>query len=486
MSNMRTCKNKCMNYKTEKGYLCDTIESSNFTNKKWCKISENDVNNNSLTLGNPNKSNGYYWDYITTENKEPICMTNKPNDSPAYKTCTKFDKINYLKYLFGFFISMSLMPPVLAGSHFVQTISLINKPDMEVLKFMLNKFKEELKKNNVSQTDITLLYNDLTFELNQINQNDKGEVGRFLKNVFAISKSMTNETLPQMAQYSTSVISFLIKYIPDENMLDALRGANFVIEDNGQIYDYALNEMNGYGRFSSHAKNASDVIQLGVTDLYADVYIHVLFGKFKYKNGKIVSWFQLEGAPMPPGLNTGEVFKNIFSKGTNLNYLKQYIDHTADSEIYFFNKALVGLTGEKVAANLAIGTSPHTDQNPIYLSYFNLEEVKNAIPYEMTNKNVTYAPLQNGFTDSLNLHTAITTNTSINNNTYSAPLLDNNFNNLTNNYASQKYLQQPVSVLPFGNFLPITKKMGGKYKKTNNKRKTNKKRNKKSITKKRR
>jgi hypothetical protein len=485
-----------MDYKTEKGYLCDTLEASNFTNKKWCKINENDVNNNSLVLGMPNKTNGYYWDYIAEKNKEPVCMINEPNATPNYKKCTTFDKINYLTNLFSFFFIMTITPPVLGFSHFSQTMGLINKPDISILKFIFNKFKEELKKNNVSQSDIALISDKLVNELNGIDQNNKAELGRFIKNIFTISKNMTNETFPQMTQHSSSVISFLIKHVPDENMFDALKGANFVIEDNGELYEYAQNEMNGYGRFSSHAKNATDVIQLGVTDLYADVYIHGLFGKFKYTNGATVSWFQLEGAPMPPGLTTGEVFTNILSNGINFNYLQQYIDHFVDSEVYFLNKAFITLTGQKVAANLAIGTSPHTDTNPIYLSGFNFEkEVQPIIPYEMTNKNLMYTPLQNSFISSINLHNAISKNDSIYNNNYSQPLFANNnitnpTNNATNNFVYQKYLPQPSPVAHLG-FQPAKGLLigrGGKYKKTKNKRKISKRkirRNKKTMTKRR-
>ena len=139
---MRSCKSECMEYVTEKGYICDKEETERLTNKKWCKINTNDVNNNSLTLGLPRKSNGYYWDYIKEKKDNKICLINEGQSSIKYKKCTMFDKIMYFKYLFGVFLVLFMVPPVVARSHLSQTLSLVGKTDVEILKFIFKQFKE--------------------------------------------------------------------------------------------------------------------------------------------------------------------------------------------------------------------------------------------------------------------------------------------------------------------------------------------------------
>ena len=356
----RNCTNKCMEYKTELGYLCDNSEGT-YLNKQLFKIPESDVTHNRLILSTPQQKNGYYWDFIREKNKTKVCIINQPHASEVkYKKCVSHDLLVYLKYLFGVFASLFMVPQVLGGAHLSQTLQLVGKTDMEVLRFLLKKFKEELKQNKIPQPEIDLIGRQLDAELSQIASNDTAKMGKFMKDIFNLSQKSNN--------VSTPVIQFLVSFVPDKYVMEALRGANFKIEDGGKMYQYSQTTMRGYGRFSTHAKNATDVIQYGVTDMFADTYLHMLCGKFDYENGQTVSWFQLEGAPMPPGLTTVEVFKNILTNGSGnrLKYLQQYADHFVDSETYLIVKAMITLTKGK-AINLAIGTSEHVDTAPIVL-----------------------------------------------------------------------------------------------------------------------
>jgi hypothetical protein len=469
-----------MDYTTEKGYICNNLETERFTNKQWCKINDNDVNNNYLVLEKPKKSNRYYWDYIKEKNSDKICMINDPQTKIKYKKCTVFDKNRFLKYLFGIFLTAFIASPVVAAkSHLLQTLNLINKSDVEILRFMLKQFKAELKNNNVSQTDIDSISSELESEINQINPNNKSETGKFLKKIFETSQNVTKSQMPALGDYSTSVMNFFITHIPDENALDVLKGANFLIEDNGAMYDYSKNQMKGYGRFSSHAKNATDVIQYGVTDLFADTYLHLLCGQFNYETGQTVSWCQLEGAPMPPGLNTMEVFRNILSNGVNLNYLQQYLDHVVDSAIYFGIKTRVSIAGGD-AINLALGTSTYTDKIPIHLFPFNFEKISEEIPYQMTNEELTYTPLDNGFTNSMNALQGINTSS------FSSSSINNNSTlpqNLLPSGISGNYITQNTNLLTSPQMLSLGR--GGKTKRKRNKskRKRNKSKRKRNKTK---
>lgn len=95
---MRNCNSLCKNYKTEKGYLCDKKEPSLLSNKKWCKINTNDLNNYQRYLPEPDYatdvSSGkrYYWDYIQEENKQKMCAY---NNEIKYNTCSLLENFKY-------------------------------------------------------------------------------------------------------------------------------------------------------------------------------------------------------------------------------------------------------------------------------------------------------------------------------------------------------------------------------------------------------
>jgi len=395
-----------MKYKTKNNFLCNNANVSRlYPAKKWCYIDKqkalehNLLNNNKLEMDDK----GNYWDWIIKTLEKKQCV----DENQQYKICDTIDTLVYMKYIFSVFLCLSV-PQIVAAKHSWQTLNLIGKSDIEILKFMLDQFKKELEHNKIDNEDIHLLHEDLNQKIHDIPTNNdtitKTEIGKLLKEILAIARDTRNN---QDTKASISLIDFLIKKIPDEHVLEILKGANFVIEDNGDLYEYSKNNMNGYARFSSHASN-STAIQIGVTDTFADTYLHMLCGTFDYRNGKKVSWCQFEGAPMPEGLTTGEVFKNILLHGGDFTGLQQYIDHFADSEIYFGIKSVITLLGGK-AVNLAIGTSKHTDKNPMYLLPFDLDDRQTQLQdIKLKNEhNFNGTLLNNKFTGMLRTSAAI-------------------------------------------------------------------------------
>jgi hypothetical protein len=426
-----------MKYKTENGFLCNNANASRlYPAKKWCYIDKqkalehNLLDENKLEMDNK----GDYWDWITETLEKKQCVDN----NEQYKICGPTDTSLYMKYIFSVFICLSV-PQIVAAKHSWQTLNLIGKSDIKILEFMLDQFKKELEHNEIDSEDINLLHEELNKKIHDIpTKNDtitKTEIGKLLKEILAIARD-TRDTQDTTA--SVSVIDFLIKKIPDEHVLEILKGANFVIEDDGELYEYSKNKMNGYARFSSHASN-STTIQTGVTDTFADTYLHMLCGTFDYSNGKKVSWCQFEGAPMPKGLTTREVFKNILLHGPDFTGLQQYIDHFADSEIYFGIKSVITLLGGK-PVNLAIGTSKHTDKNPMYLLPFDLHDRQTQLKdIKLKNEhNFNGTLLNNKFTGMLR------TSAAIDNRTF-------DFNNKT--VSNNKLLNAPS----MGISLPISK-----------------------------
>ena len=494
---MSQCKSLCRRYKTEKGYLCDKLEKPGINKKNWCKINKSEVQNYKKYLEMPfvqtnfTRKNGNldYWDYVKEMNPQHICHSSNVN----YYPCSSNSYLNNFKYLFGTIIFLLSTIGIAGSKHLSQTISLAGKSDKEILIFLAGKLRqlaqsELVDKGIIDQSVLSENIAVMKDDINKLDENDKTAVGKYLKNIFKISSDVIkqNEKYDSSSTRPTSVMDFFINHIPDENALEILKGGYFITEDNGELYNWTEQNLEGYGRFSSHGKNATDVVQNGFTDMFVDSYLHLLCGKFNYENGKTVTWCQFEGAPMPPGLTTPEVFSNIYNGDNfNKNYLQYYIDHFVDSAAYFALSKTCQLAGKK-GFNLALGTSEHTDINPMYLAPFNLTEL-NAQP---NPRGVKFDFLQNNFTYNLGIHTNSSAaynlsslqgvNGTTTRNQLISPMehkmnkqqIENPYgNNIGQGLAQQMYI--PSANLNVSSpATPLLLSRGGKYQKTRNPRKT--------------
>jgi hypothetical protein len=512
---MSNCNSICRNYRTEKGYLCDKEESTNLGGKKWCKINTNDVNNYGLHLPDPYSKTGllgkYYWDYIKEKGKQKICINDGKTD---YYSCPLINNYNY--YL-GVLATLFLTPTIaggsfiysLGGEHLKQTIQLSTATNKQLLIFLIGKLRElaqkELVNNGIStQDELSNVIQQLKDSVNEIDENDTKAYGKYVKNIFSeASKIIKDNEKNQSELGPTSVMDFFINYIPDEYALEVLKGGNFASVDNGKLYKITQEILKGFVRMSSHPSDGS---QYGYTTMFVDSYLHLLCGIVIKDGTPSVSWCQFEGAPMPPGLTTLEVFKNIYD-GKNLNkeFLQQYVDHFVDSGYYFAYskipslvmnelKNIVSKLPENIQSklpeipetkpfNLALGRSPHTDTNPIYLLPFDLQEV-NSMPIEPPT-TINY--LKNSFTYALGIHSDLFSNTTQNNNDtisseeYQRTKQFQNYKQLGFVNNTNMYLPNAMPAMPVSQ--PPMLGMGGKYKKNTKKNKTKKYKTKKYKTK---
>ena len=398
-----SCNSICRKNKTEKGYLCDNPKKSKISSKKWCYINNIDVKNYGKFLTKPRKSGAYYWDYIAEENRpQSMCLS---NDKIKYNlSCSYLDTF---KYLLGGLILTSILPTAYGGfKHLKQTILLAGKPNKQILLYLIAKLNRliqtEVDKGNISQEILDETIASLKYDLENIDPTDSEGYGKFLKSILSDASSIikTNEK-HNSRLYPTSLIDFFVDKIPDEYAMEIIKGANFMVRDGGELYEWVkTNIHSGYGRFSSHK---SIGIQYGFTDMFVDTYLHMLCGSVKNENGEILSWCQFEGAPMPAGLTTKEVFSNMWN-GSNIDRekLQQYVDHFLDSGFYFTLSKTAQLWNKK-GFNLALGTSQHTDTNPLYI-VTPPHTYENSQSPTSTPTSTSFSYLKNNFTYELGIH----------------------------------------------------------------------------------
>ena len=386
-------KKKCLTFKTRLGYLCS--KSTRGLKGKWCVINPNDVVKYNNYLSQPNTHKNYYWDYISETNPLGFYYEETP-EGLKYSTCSQELNRGYTTSLFGCLIMGVLTKSITdtkAIQHVRQTWNFAHMSDKQILSELAKKLKELLPPENTSNKGIIDSIKD---DIDKIPEQDPSAIGKYLKEVLKQSQVMIKaNTASKYKGVASPVIDFFINHIPDNVAFEVLKGANFKIEDGGALYNYTRDNLNGYGRFSSHA---SSVMQIGSTDVFIDTYFHLLCGAIN-ENGSLVSWCQFDGAPMPPGLSTSETFSNIINGGENREkYLQYYLDHFLDSAVYFSLSKSIQMMGGR-GYNLAIGKSIHTDNNPIKLPPFNytvgyLDDTKTS----KLNPNLTFNYLNNEFT----------------------------------------------------------------------------------------
>ena len=475
--NGKECKSSCYKYKTEKGYLCNNLKKGTFSKKKWCEIDKEDVLNNQLTLKKPNKNIlGQYWDNIEEEHPQGICYTNLPFNETKYKDCNTQDTRKYMNYMFLIFFIAAITPIVESGtSHILKTHSYTKMSNREFLEDMFREFNKLVNEKYVNKglldsESAEKILSDLEDKLLNTDDTDSSKASEFIKDMFKESLELMRVNAAAYGDYSTTVTNFLIEKVPTKHLLEALRGGNFIVEDGGAIYNYTSTNMLSYGGISTHAKNATEIMQMRSTDLFGDAYLHLLSGSFKYKNGEVVSWFQLEGAPMPPGLGQIDVFKKIITGG-NIQDFNYYIHHAVDTIYWGYYMAKATLAGGQ-AINLALGTSLHTDKNPIYV--FDDQPVTEELIQEaILDNDFDYKPSDNAFTRNITLASSIIGNDLGNNNLGKGVNLTLPSGQYNTQVKSNFLPSNLTSIGSVPNYAAIS--MGGKYKKKTVKKKLNKK-----------
>lgn len=387
-----SCKAICRKNKTQKGYLCDKIEEPTyFTTKKWCKINNTDVNNYEKYLGKPSKTNGYYWDVVSEENKlQNMCVE---RGNIIYSECSLSNNLNYqLALLFIKYLAIRLgiagtfvygtaeMAGLGATSHTFTTLGLIMSTDKQIAILLIGKLRELCKiyyveKGIYTQEQINIEIQKLKEEVQAIPDGDKKQFGGFLKNLFQKAVDVIKSN-PANDKYATSVMQFFIDQVPDEHKLEVLKGANVVKRDDGNTTKLIETTMDSYIRISSHFRNETSVLQRGNTNLFFDLELHMVSGSFIYADtGEVVSWYQLERSPMSAGRNESEIYQNIMNEIATFNFKNahEFIMHSIDTLIYgAFSKIPEFISEELLKIkykgfNLGIGTSIHTDKNPIVI-----------------------------------------------------------------------------------------------------------------------
>ncbi|AZL15010.1 hypothetical protein EF513_00295 [Rickettsiales endosymbiont of Stachyamoeba lipophora] len=135
----------------------------------------------------------------------------------------------------------------------------------------------------------------------------------------------------------------LIKFINGDNLVKFLKGAHFVIEDNGELFQHFNTTGLVAARHSSHYPTAADKIEGGIRA--GNLFKEILIGKTTDKDNKTITFIQLESHIVD--------LKLTFNLIKILHSIKELILHMCDYIVY---KA----TGKNVGQ---YGLSEHTEHH---------------------------------------------------------------------------------------------------------------------------
>jgi len=178
---------------------------------------------------------------------------------------------------------------IVAPSHLNSKMKLGQLNNIDLVREAINRYKEfllQLPKNLISDMEAEKITNNLLTEFNNKIQETPPEnhdeiTGQYIKHALNGVKKydklfIDNTVKGNNIDFSThvknpeSLIDFIIREIPNENVLNVLRGANCIVDDTGKLYNFAKKNFNYFVRFSSHALiqgiPTSSKTQLGITD----------------------------------------------------------------------------------------------------------------------------------------------------------------------------------------------------------------------------
>ncbi len=309
------CKGKCYEYKTENGYLCNRRYPNGYCNIEATQLSVN------MPIGkNTPKRHIFnnYWDSNAqnpSNPKDKFCYT-ETNDviEVSEDICQKYSGF-WLRSIFGIYVISELLSENSPLRHIRQKYKEFLLTDKQFVEEMYKKYVHLVKKHNPSMDIVDLMIHDSP-------KNNGDFIKQILKDSIKYIKYNSNLA---MKDYSTVLIEFIVKHINSEDIFDVLSGSACIVHDEGKLYDHMHSTHKPYIRFSSHYKSTKIGNELGLTGFYADSVLHMLIGKYRSQSGSIITYFQFEGSPNPPG------GKDTFI----LNLIKQSYTHPYDFIVNF-------------------------------------------------------------------------------------------------------------------------------------------------------
>lgn len=347
------CKSRCYKYKTKGDRLCDK------TKKKWSGF----FNVTEYCDFDKTKEG-----YFPNEDPDPIISNDQTinygycyDEDDKVMICDQRTYNKDVKSKWALFLILVWTTPIatVSSMHLTKKITEGTESDKELLELALEKFKDILKsESKLANNEIEGIINGLNKEIKLIPEDNPQLLGKYFKKIIGYALPYIDENVPFGQPTHTEILRLLVDNIKDEDFVEALKGANYIINDGGEFYDKIGEKSTSYKRFSSHYNkkpNESKDPQLGITSFFADSTIHVVAGTLVDSAGKRLSWFQTEGAPNPPGENWVELGKNMFSDPTKtLGRMYDFTRHATDFIAYKTLRKNIG----------SLGASSITDKAP--------------------------------------------------------------------------------------------------------------------------
>lgn len=163
------------------------------------------------------------------------------------------------------------------------------------------------------------------------NINEKKKFGEILKRTF---RKLHYHAQTEVIQSRIDLIKDLIKNIPNEYVLEFLKGGHAIVHDNGATYVKVVTTEGSHPRISSHYPQFKNAPHYGITLSLAPLpTIHLLTGIIR-REQKNVTWVQLESSPMPSLLRLFSHEGIVQNMKGILSHLKDYLAHTSTKKQY--------------------------------------------------------------------------------------------------------------------------------------------------------
>ena len=325
----------------EKSVLSDTgckCKSTKQAKKGWCHVETNGCKSLPFL---PMDFFGRKYDTVTNKDEKFLCKNYNNEFEPCNPKVNKSIAKRAIK-------NTLLITGCLMLFGYYKVSPKLNESDEEaakrLLKDALGYIQFQQKSGHLSEVEAN---NIKLFLESQFNTDPM----RFIRTILTV----TRKTLSK-AGHETPMLDLLLSTIPKEHYGELLRGAHFILPDQGEFYKKFNMIKKSFKRISSHHPKVKDISHTAKTEYIGDTPLHLLSGIDVDGN----TWLQLEASPFLEGDKWSDVLRNTFFDENLQENLFYGLEHGFDYIAYVLTKKQKNIG--------PFGSSKYPESKPIMLT----------------------------------------------------------------------------------------------------------------------